>query len=321
MFTKEFKITLEEGLVLQNLDKRNTYMLDKINFFSEYNNYIDKGKKIAFFQEILDMYEYDCQSATFDSTSLSSLEFFEIEEHKNNMLAYYNIIIIMGGIALNIFDKPLNRLRYAYEGINGPINTSQMLVRGYEELIRCKVNGTIPYGANLIFATLLESNLKSLIKVEFTKKSLQRIEEKINSGDIVLTDYETRYLDFLLYEYDLSNIRSSIQFEGVKATTQELYKLLIKYNIIEPQDNEAERLIQNTCTLNQLLGSTICAEIVEPTYLALIKMLFNTKKLNLRNNLAHCNYGYMNYHTLNVAALLYLLVSMTGNRQCLKDNY
>jgi len=47
------------------------------------------------------------------------------------------------------------------------------------------------------------------------------------------------------------------------------------------------------------------------------KLLFGTKKLNLRSNLANCNFGYLNYNTICVAALMFSLFEMVSLDKCL----
>lgn len=44
-----------------------------------------------------------------------------------------------------------------------------------------------------------------------------------------------------------------------------------------------------------------------------MQILFSTGKLNLRNDLAHCNSTYKNYYHLNVTALLYGILGIINN--------
>ena len=191
-----------------------------------------------------------------------------------------------------------------------------MLAVAYKELEKCKNNGTIPYGANLIFATLLEKDLKSIVKIEYAKEWLTILQQQLDAGIIALDANDTDYLSYLNFQFELLTIPSVSVYDSVNATTSKFYQLLCKYNII-PADREHERFIDNELTLNQFLNSVFCATKIQPAYLEIAKIIFSINNLNLRNNLAHCNFGYLNYHTSCVGALLYGMFSMISTRVCL----
>ena len=313
-FIKNFEITKDNGLKLQNNELRDIFLQDKKTIFSEYSNYVNKNKLLDLFQEIIDMIDYDKATATFDISDLQVIIFFNLQDHKDIMIDYYDIILILGGIFLNVFNCPRNQLVSVADGINGPISTSQMLIVGYNELVKCSNDGTVPYGANLIFATLLENHLKAIVKNEYAKDWLAMLQRKIDSGQEVLDANDKDYFAYLNSQYELSNIESTSVYDSVKATTSEFYQFLCKYDII-PADRIYEQFINNELTLNPFLNSEFCIAKIQPAYLEITKRLFSTNCLNLRNNLAHCNFGYLNYQTCCVGALLYglLLMILTGN--------
>lgn len=315
-FIKDFEITKVRGLDLRDKQPRDEFLKEKIAVFSEYGNYKDKKQLLSLLQEIISMYNYDTATATFDVTDINDILFFNIQEHKETMIAYYDIILLLGGIFLNVFDCPGNRLTCVEEGINGPISTAQMLTVAYKELEKSKKDCTVPYGANLIFATLLEKDLKGIVKMECAKEWLTILQQEIDSGHIALDANDTDYLCYLAFQFELSKKPSSSVYDSVKATTSEFYQFLCKYSIISADKNH-EKFINNEFTLNQFLNSAFCVSKIEPAYLEIAKMLFSTSCLNLRNNLAHCNFGYLNYHTSCVGALLYGLFSMISTGVCI----
>ena len=256
-------------------------------------------------------------SATFDTAPISGFHLFNIHDHSEIMLMYYDIIFIMGTIFLNIFDRPLNRLDHVEDGLNGPVSTATMFITAYNELVLCKADHKVPYGSNLIFATLLENALKAVVKFACSREWLTALNQAIQSGTLVLKPDEDDLFAFLLQNYELTKTPCGVMFDSVVATTTAFYNLLIKYEVLATTDKEAEKLLLNKFTLNPFLNSTICQSKIEAPYLQLVKLLFGVGNLNLRNNLAHCNYGYLNYHTICVAALLYSLMSMLSNGQCL----
>ncbi len=147
------------------------------------------------------------------------------------------------------------------------------------------------------------------------------LQQKVQTGKIDLSSNETDLFIFLLHEYELSTTPCSVKFDKVEATTTALYDLLLKYTIItsSKSNNEAQQLLLNKYTLNNFLNSKICKSKIEIPYLKLAKLLFGVKNLNLRNNLAHCNYGYFDYHRICVTSLLYFLLDMIIKKQCLID--
>ncbi|MEA4853503.1 MAG: hypothetical protein VB082_04395 [Christensenella sp.] len=315
-FIKNFEITKANGLKLQNNQPRDTFLQDKISIFSEHNNYVNKNQLLDLLQDIIDMLNYDKITATFDISDIQDIIFFNLQDHKDIMIDYYDIILILGGIFLNVFNRPGNRLLSVEDGINGPISTAQMLIVAYKELEKCKNDGTVPYGANLIFATLLEKDLKAIVKIEYAKDWLSTLQQQIDAGQVVFDANDRDYFTYLNFQFELSTTESTSVYDSVKATTSEFYQFLCKYNIV-PADKNHKRFINNELTLNQFLGSTFCIAKIQPAYLAITKRLFSTGCLNLRNNLAHCNFGYLNYHTSCVGALLYGLFSMISTRRCL----
>lgn len=317
-FTKNFIITPDNGLMLINTADRDAYLHDKINHFAIHANYISKSERLRLIQEILDMYNTDCTTATFDTSDISGFHLFNINDHREIMLMYYDIIFIMGTIFLNVFDRPLNRLDHVEDGLNGPVSTATMFLAAYNELVFCKADNKVPYGSNLIFATLLENDLKTVVKIAYSRECLTALNQVINIEALILTPDEADLLAFLINYYELSTTPCGVMFDGIVATTTAFYNLLVKYAIIVPTDMEAKKLLLNKFTLNPFLNSPICKSKIDASFLQLIKLLFDTDKLNLRNNLAHCNYGYLNYHTICVASLLYSLMSMLSNGHCLK---
>lgn len=316
-FIKNFAFKKEEGLVLINIVDREIYLKEKIDLFLKDDNYTSKDALLTLLKDFLTMYEYDCEEATFDTKEVDYFRLFDIKDYKDRFIAYYDMVVMLGSIALHVFDAPQNRVDRGECGINGPVSTAQMFNRAYQELILCKQHNIPSYGANLIFATLLEKDLKTVIKREYVKDWLKELQKKIKNGSITfLTEADNELFTYLLFEYEIETYRSPIVYDSVKATTEGLYDLLLKYNIIN-EDKNKEKLVKNQYTLNQFLKSEFSSKI-EPSYLEVIKILFGKDNLNLRNNLAHCNFGYLNYHTITVGSLLYLLFYMLSNKYAIK---
>ena len=67
------------------------------------------------------------------------------------------------------------------------------------------------------------------------------------------------------------------------------------------------------------LHFTMRQNIVNEEFAKILNYLFATNHLNLRNNLAHSNLPYFDYHELGYTAILYLLVIMVSKNYFLKD--
>ena len=166
---KKFKFTMERGLELVNKEELNSYIEEKIQHFSKYENYSSKEERLKLLDEIVQMCDYDKNNAIFDYTALPSFEGFNIADKEPHMIYYFNLAFILGGIFLNVFDKEKNRIARVEDGISGAINTRSMFLRAYDELIRCKNDNLKPaYGATLIFATLIEKekNISAQPRIE-----------------------------------------------------------------------------------------------------------------------------------------------------------
>lgn len=74
-----------------------------------------------------------------------------------------------------------------------------------------------------------------------------------------------------------------------------------------------QNLILNKITLNQMIQSDSFSTKAEPVFLVMMKLLFGTKTLNLRNNIAHAGLEYQNYYHVSAAAMLYLILTAVVN--------
>jgi len=311
-FIKQFEVNIENGLTLLNTAERDNFIKDKITFFSAYKNYSSKVEHLAFIQEILDMYDYDNTYATFDTFKIACVQGFNLTNHKKKMVMYYDLVIMMGTVFLNVFDLPNNRLDHVTEGISGPIDTGNMFLKAYRELEDCKATNGRAYGATLILATLLEKDLKTRIKFLYAQEYLKAINNQVANGGLTLTHDEADLVAYLNVYYELSNSPSNAIYDSVYATTSAFYKLLEKHLIINPLDSEVRKMLLDKFTLNPFLDSKLYQAKVDPRFVRITQLLFNGDKLNLSNNLAHCNFGYINYYNLSITALLYSLYYMVS---------
>lgn len=306
-FQKQLRFSSNKGLELLNVDDRDVYLRRKIEYFSDHSHYTNKEDLLSLFQEILNMSKNDKSNVNsiFDDTELRKFQGINLDKTKEKMIDAYNMILL-GSIFLNVFDKPKNRLIEVQEGINGPISTSDMFSVAYKELVQKKHENKQAYGATLIFMTILENELKGRVKKLYSKEYLFNMQSKIIAGSISLTPEEEDLFNHLCFDLRITNQRkSNIEFNGVYASTEGLYGLLANHSIISGTNRDIKNMILNKYTLNPFLNSSFLSAKADPRFIELMKLLFNTDKLDLRNNLAHNNFGHLNYFHINYTALLY----------------
>lgn len=308
ILNKHFVFDQHKGLQCTNMDDVNTYVTEKINIFCDYNNYVDKSKKLNLLQEIIDMYNEDILNKDVDITGIQHVKYHD-KIDQNQMYMYYDFIIILGSIICHVFDYDKNALKCVEDGVNGPIDMAKMVEMAYKEFHDAKVNNTVACGATLMFVTIFESELKRKFKTRFLHKKANEIERLISNGTITLTTEQRDLLDMI---EDKPNHKT---FNNVYATTQAAYEL---FNFSGVLDNPTEQksLLLNQTTLNQLLGYSFFRNEVEPAFLQVAEYLFKTTNLNLRNDMAHGGFGYKNYFHLSATGVLFFMCTFVFNDDC-----
>ncbi|MFQ6990119.1 MAG: hypothetical protein ACLRRS_11710 [Faecalibacterium prausnitzii] len=308
---KSFKCTPENGLICVNTDDVSTYIQNKVELFRNYENYTSKQKKIELLEEILQMYNEDIQNPQIDMSEMSNIVYSDKVNIKQ-MIQYFDLVWILGSIAFNIFDYGNNALNHTEDGMNGPINMGEMVWQAYNQLHIAKINGEkAAYGATLIFTTVLESELKKKFKILFIQDKLAEVDNIVSQGTYSLLEDEKELIKYLRQD------ENAKEFNAVYATTQAAYELFKNVGVLETANQDQKNILLNKTTLNQLLGYSFFANKVEPAFLAIMKLLFQTGNLNLRNDIAHGGFGYKNYYHTSATGLLYFMSTFVFNDEYL----
>ena len=301
---KNFKFTPNEGLTCENMDDVSSYIGEKIELFRDYGNYTSKQKKVELLEEILKMYNEDVLNTQIDMSAMTNVVYSDKADTRL-MIQYYDMVWILGTIIYNVFDYGKNAVNYFEDGINGPIDMSEMLWQAYSQLHAVKMNGEkTAYGATLIFTTVLESELKRKFKESFIQEKLSEVDNVVNQGGYSLTEEEKELIKFLSHDADAKS------YNGVYATTYAAYDLFKAVGVLDTTNNDQKNLLLNKTTLNQLLGYTFFQSKVEPAFLETMKLLFQTNNLNLRNDIAHGGFGYKNYYHTATTSLLFFMATL-----------
>lgn len=308
---KSFKCTPENGLICVNTDDVSNYIQNKVELFRNYENYTSKQKKIELLEEVLQMYNEDIQNPQIDMSEMSNIVYSDKVNIKQ-MIQYFDLVWILGSIAFNIFDYGNNALNHTEDGMNGPINMGEMVWKAYNQLHIAKINGEkTAYGATLIFTTVLESELKKKFKILFIQDKLAEVDNIVSQGTYSLSEDEKELIKYLRQD------ENAKEFNAVYATTQAAYELFKNVGVLETANQDQKNILLNKTTLNQLLGYSFFANKVEPAFLAIMKLLFQTGNLNLRNDIAHGGFGYKNYYHTSATGLLYFMSTFVFNDEYL----
>lgn len=308
---KSFKCTPENGLICVNTDDVSNYIQNKVELFRNYENYTSKQKKIELLEEVLQMYNEDIQNPQIDMSEMSNIVYSDKVNIKQ-MIQYFDLVWILGSIAFNIFDYGNNALNHTEDGMNDPINMGEMVWQAYNQLHIAKINGEkTAYGATLIFTTVLESELKKKFKILFIQDKLAEVDNIVSQGTYSLSEDEKELIKYLRQD------ENAKEFNAVYATTQAAYELFKNVGVLETANQDQKNILLNKTTLNQLLGYSFFANKVEPAFLAIMKLLFQTGNLNLRNDIAHGGFGYKNYYHTSATGLLYFMSTFVFNDEYL----
>lgn len=315
-FIKEFVQKPDGEIVINDNAKTDEFIQDKVRYFSDIQKFSDKGEILNLYKEIIDMCDFDMVNAKLDTPVSDQWLGFDKTRILEPIILLFNFSNILGAIYKELFCLDTHKLRLVTNGHNGPISTPDMLQSAVKELEDLK-NGDKPaYGATLILATLLEENLKASIKASLMRDSLSEMKDRITKGTLHLNDLDKKLFSYLLNQYS-SGEAVTILFDGVAASTELSYNLFRNHRIINRSD-EIQNIFMNKITLNQLISSQIFKDKIDERYINVLQILFKVNKLNLRNNLAHCGFGMINYYNYNVSMLLYGVLNVALCDMCFK---
>lgn len=202
------------------------------------------------------------------------------------------------------------------DGEHGPINLSEMFATAYEELkyqkqFYCKTGMSKPaYGSTLMFATMLEAELKRKFKSILITEKISQVENSIATGAFSPNQDQAELIRCLKHE------QGAKEYNSVYGTTIATKDLFVAAGLV--LTNDESDLILNNTTLNQLLGYSFFQNKVEDEFLRVMQMLFGTGKLNLRNDLAHGGFGYKNYYHSSATSVLFFMALMVIGDDYLK---
>ena len=171
------------------------------------------------------------------------------------------------------------------------------------------------YGTAFILPTLIERFLIIQLDSKILKNLMKELKDKIEKENIKLTDEEKQYYNIITEKGDKTI------FASEKFIRANIYKMFIKYRIINEEDEDIKLLIlheyinkkdgkkiKNKLTLGSVIFSPYANSLIKKQYTRLFNLIFDPNELNMRNNIAHINNESSDYLCLGDTAVLMQLL-------------
>ena len=171
------------------------------------------------------------------------------------------------------------------------------------------------YGTAFILPTLIERFLIIQLDSKILKNLMKELKDKIEKENIKLTDEEKKYYNIITEKGDKTI------FASEKFIRANIYKMFIKYRIINEEDEDIKLLIlheyinkkdnkkiKNKLTLGSVIVSPYANSLIKKQYTKLLNLIFDPNELNMRNNIAHINNESSDYLCLGDTAVLMQLL-------------
>lgn len=171
------------------------------------------------------------------------------------------------------------------------------------------------YGTAFILPTLIERFLIIQLDSKILKNLMKELKDKIEKENIKLTDEEKQYYNIITEKGDKTI------FASEKFIRANIYKMFIKYRIINEEDEDIKLLIlheyinkkdnkkiKNKLILGSVIVSPYANSLIKKQYTKLFNLIFDPNELNMRNNIAHINNESSDYLCLGDTAVLMQLL-------------
>ena len=331
-YIKKYELTKHGSVCLKNPEPAQAYINDRVNLlFNAKNKTSELQVKLRILKEFIEIYEYDC------STSIRPKPFgtFENDKEMKDFIKLKQLVedfgLYLGNIFCNYHENIVNQKRPI------PILECDTLVIDYNELYRRAINeyfgtllgykypvqiGTINCGDNnnggklryacgttYILPVLIEHFLLMYLQNRILFKGIKDIKHLVTTKSIHLEDEEKNIID----EFTEAKAFGSALMNGTKEQTmRKMFEIFIKYGVMQRnQDNEqilVGKFREKITTLGSIFHSKFARKEIRTEYYELISILFDTRKLNIRNCIMHGNSVTYNYLEIVIASVMLQLL-------------
>lgn len=173
-----------------------------------------------------------------------------------------------------------------------------------------KSNIPICQNSSLGTVYFLNALIERFLTIQVQSKFVHKYIDKIIEGKFKLNSHEQEIINY--FEPRENKVIFASEFDCMK----ELYDIFVKYKAIEKNPKHemllAGKNIYGKGNYVRTLGSIIRTEYVKeitcPEQYRLIRTLFDTDKMNLRNRIMHGTDSLFNYFSINISAILMQLL-------------
>ena len=334
---KKIFIFNNSSLLLENPELLLEYINEKANllYVNHYNREEQLKVKIDIINEFEEIFKYDLDNAVipevigiFDNESdkkrfikekLFINDFYSII---GNIFAGYIECLIRNNINLYDIDIPDTIVKYneLYKlgnndlifNISKEIELDKFKGTRYDFFIsnNIPIIGTHAYLASYVYPTLIEYFLGINLRSKLLHNSIDKLKLLLDDGNIILNEREM-YLYNTFIERSNKNL-----FENEKDYMKELYNMFIKYNVID-KDSDLEMILVGESkdnnkklfrTIGGIINSSYSNNVIISEYMKLIRWLFDSNELNIRNNIMHGNNINFDYYGICFSCVMLVII-------------
>lgn len=328
LYKKQYEILPNRNIILTNPQNAQLYIKERVNQLLSNKDYTKNTEiKQQILNEFIEIYNYDCENTILPEPFGK----FRSEEEKEKFLRKKLLVedtnLYLGNIFANyheimfkenyqipmfqiskmvidynaIYHRALNEYFGTYLGISYPD------ILKFED----KSKYLHAYGTAYMLPALIEQSLSINIKTKMFRQAIKDINNLRGRQELDLTEEEQQLLKIFSISED--KILPGAEKDAMKI----MYDMFVRFNIIK-QDSGNEMILVGEAkqsdgkkvirTIGTLITSNYVRQNIKPEYLNLLEILFNTDKLNIRNNIMHNNNITFDYLNINFTAIMMQLL-------------
>lgn len=334
-YTKNF-ILEKNNLKLTNPEPMMEYVKEKVNKLMQVSSVDEElTVKLEIFKDFKEIYEYDLQNAKLPEPFGHFKDAKEKEDFIKNKLWSKNFVDYLCNIFSNYHEK-----RYLTSKKILMISVSKTTI-DYKELyeravcdyflillrlkhpLKVTENGELicgpptkeeknieNYGHAVTATFVLPSLIEYFLGDSLQKKLLFESLSKLDMTKVVLDEEEKQIINMF---QDQQQNGQTITFYGTEEYIMgKMYSLFVKEGILSEKPDYKMILTGERRTLGEIIHSPYVEKQIRPQYMYILKNMFSTKKMNLRNNIMHGNNANYDYLAVGIASIMFEILWSIG---------
>lgn len=328
LYQKQYEMLPNRNIILTNPQNAQAYIKEKVNELLSNKDYSKNSEiKQQILKEFIEIYNYDCENTILPEPFGKFKSKEDKEKFLRNKLLVEDTNLYLGNIFANyheimfkenyqipmfqiskmvidynaIYHRALNEYFGTYLGIN------------YPDILKFgdKSKHLHAYGTTYMLPALIEQCLSVNIKTKMLHQAIKDINVLGDEKELDLTQEEQELLKIFSIPGD------KILAGTEKDTMKIMYNMFVRFNIIkedsgnemilvgEAKQSDGKKVIR---TIGTLITSNYAKKVIKNEYLRILEILFNSDKLNIRNNIMHNNNITFDYLNINFTAIMMQLL-------------